>query len=103
MNAKQFHRISQAHSRSGLSIAAFCRKQRFPVYSFHYWRRRFGQQRLAADFVEVKVQDPPFSPPAAAPCSITLSYHGATLTLGEGFSTPFLRACLQAIREASPC
>ncbi len=103
MNAQQFHRISKTHSRSGLSIAAFCRKQRLPVHSFHYWRRRFGQDRPASDFVEVKVQDPPSSPPAASPSSFTLSFHGATLTLTEGFSSQALRACLQAIRDASSC
>lgn len=103
MNTQQFHRISRAHSRSGLSIAAFCRKQRLPVYSFHYWRRRYGQERPASDFVEVKVQDRSSSPPAVPPSFITLSYHGATLTLADGFSTPSLRACLQAIRQASSC
>lgn len=103
MNAQQFRRISKAHSRSGQSIAAFCRQERLPVHCFHYWRRRFGQERLASDFVEVKVQDPPSSPSAASPASITLSFHGATLTLSEGFSPQSLRACLQAIREASSC
>ncbi len=103
MNAQQFHRISKAHTRSGLSIAAFCRKQGLPVHSFHYWRRRFGQERLASDFVEVKLQDLPSSPSAAPPSPIRLSFHGATLTLTEGFSTQSLRACLMAIREASSC
>ncbi len=103
MNAQQFHRISTAHSRSGLSIAAFCRKQRLPVHSFYYWRRRLGQERPASDFVEVKVKGPPSSPHAASPSSITLSFHGATLTLTEEFSSQSLRACLQAIRDASSC
>lgn len=105
MNAQEFHRLTNAQARSGQSIAAFCREKGIAAPTFHYWRRRFGTSPVASasGFVEVQVRNRPAFPPCASPCSITLTFHGATLTLTEGFSPASLSACLLALQEVAAC
>lgn len=110
MNAQTFARLHQAQVRSGISIAAFCRKRGLALSSFHYWRRRYGSVPAGGGFVEVQITEPfpppqsalPTPPVAVAP-AIGLLYRGASLSLPAGFSPSALRQCLEVLREALPC
>jgi hypothetical protein len=101
MNAKTFARLHRAHARSGLSIAAFCRRQRVALSTFHYWRRRFPAPDAPSDFVELRLGDQAALPIRTSP--IRLELRGATLTLPENFSESSLRQVLAALRECLPC
>jgi hypothetical protein len=48
----RWREIVRRQSRSGLSVAAFCRRSRIPPASFYFWRRKL---REAATFTEVRV------------------------------------------------
>ncbi|HLP41363.1 MAG TPA: hypothetical protein VK465_07640 [Fibrobacteria bacterium] len=110
MNALIFARLHQAHVRSGLSIAAFCRKRGLALSSFHYWRRRFGASPATDGFIEVQLTDPPLpaqpsptAPPGLGEQPLVLLYRGAHLTLPPGFSASALGQCLDVLKEALPC
>lgn len=108
MNAQTFARLHQAQVRSGISIAAFCRKRGLALSSFHYWRRRYGSAPAADGFVEVQLSEPPQpvlpkTPVALEPPPIGLLYHGASVSLPAGFCPSSLRQCLEVLREALPC
>ena len=113
MNAQTFARLNQAQVRSGLSIAAFCRKRGLALSSYHYWRRRYGASSTPDGFVEVQLTEPshpsaPAQPALSTPAllmtqPIGLLYRGAHLSLPTGFSPSALRQCLEVLREALPC
>lgn len=50
MRTKSDHwqKIIQAHTKSGLSAAAFCRKKKINIYQFRWWQRRFRKDELKA-------------------------------------------------------
>lgn len=113
MNAQTFARLQTAQVRSGISIAAFCRKRGLALSSYHYWCRRYGTAPSADGFVEVQVSEPlhssrlpqPFlsTPPVAMEPPISLHFRGASLSLPVGFSPSALRQCLDVLKEALPC
>ncbi len=72
--------IIERHERSGLSIAAFCRRQCVPASSFFAWRRKLrsgGSAPAEAAFAEVRIAREPSAGgvvaplPLAAPCVTT--------------------------------
>jgi hypothetical protein len=104
MNAQTFARLHTAQLRSGLSIAAFCRKRGLALSSYHYWRRRFGGPAAPGGFVEVHLAEPALPVhPAASERPLTLDFRGARLSLPAGFSSTSLRQCLEVLQEALPC
>lgn len=100
MNAKTFNRLSRKQARSGLSIAAFCRKQGVAISTYHYWRKRSHVSLAQGGFVEFHIGEE-VTMPAAGP--IRLEFRGATLILPETFSVQSLRHCLEAVRVSIPC
>ena len=113
MNAKTFARLHQAQVRSGISIAAFCRKRGLALSSFHYWRRRYGGTPATHGFVEVQLNAPSHpalalhsslqTPPAVVEPPIGLLYRGANISLPVGFSPSALRQCIEVLKEVLPC
>jgi hypothetical protein len=99
VNANSFARLNRKHARSGLSIAAFCRKQGVALSTYHYWRRR-GAAPADGDFVELRLGEAAPTPPATP---IRLELRGATLSLPENFSVQSLRRCLEAVRDCLSC
>jgi hypothetical protein len=91
---------------SGLSVRAFCQRQRLAVPSFYAWRRtirqRDGRAHPAAapiTFVPVQVRHDATDPPAALELVLT---HGRCLRIPPGFDPAHLHALLRAL-EGSPC
>ena len=93
MNSKSFAKLALAHSRSGLSIRAFCRKAGIAPWSFYYWHRRARPHSLPAkEFVELHLDS---NSPSAPASSFRLDFRGASLTLPNAT----LRQCLQILRD----
>jgi transposase len=92
--------------RSGLSVRAFCQRQRLAVPSFYAWRRTLRQRDgrvqpapAPVTFLPVQVRhDAPYQP---LPLELVLA-HGRCLRIPPGFDPAHLRALLRAL-EAAPC
>ena len=96
MNAESYRKFSLTHSRSGLSIRAFCRKAGIPPWSFYYWRRRALATPLAKkDFVELRLKA---ESPTPLSDGFRLEFRGASLLLPPNA----LRQCLEILRDF-PC
>jgi len=81
--------------RSGLSVAAFCRRERVSPPSFYHWRKRLA----AADrplFVPVQVAD---DAPASAGLEIELP-GGAVVRLPAGTSRELVSLAIEAAARA---
>jgi len=92
--------------RSGLSVRAFCHRQRLAVPSFYAWRRTLRQRDGRAQpapapvtFLPVQVRNDATDPPA--PLELVLA-HGRCLRIPPGFDPAHLRALLLALEDA-PC
>ena len=102
MNTRNFERLSRKQARSGLTIAAFCRKQGVALSTFHYWRHRKAAP-ADGDFVELRLGQAAIATPTPPAMPIRLEFRGATLTLPEQFSSQALCHCLEALRDCLPC
>ena len=71
-----WHQRLERFARSGLSIAAFCRREGVSQPSFYSWRRRLGEG--SPRFLPVRVV-----PPATAPVELLLP-SGCVLRLSPG-------------------
>jgi transposase-like protein len=78
-SAAQWREIVRGQARSGLSVAAYCRRARVPQSSFYAWRRRL---RDAATFAEVRVTSEPTG--AAGAIEVRLK-GGRCLVVRAGF------------------
>ena len=92
--------------RSGLSVRAFCQRQRLAVPSFYAWRRtlrqRDGQaQPASASVTFVPVQIRHDSPDERPPLELVLA-SGRCLRIPPGFDPAALRALLDLL-EGPPC
>ena len=82
--------------RSGLSVAAFCRREQISPPSFYQWRRRLAngpRSESAPQFVPVSIQ-----PPAGADFEIRLP-SGVSVVAPSGFEQAALRRLLQVVAE----
>ncbi len=59
-SAEQWRSMLQAHSQSGLSQEAFCRREGVSTTSLSNWRKRLGDD--AASAIASGVMPPPFPP-----------------------------------------
>ena len=50
--------IIKGWQRSGLSQRKFCEQNHIAYHSFHYWYKRFRDQKPSASFVPVHIQPP---------------------------------------------
>lgn len=90
--------------KSGLSVAAFCRREEISVPSLYAWRRRFSSAEVLAtaapQAAPSEVQNPPFVPVKlkSAPISIELLLtSGHILRLPEDFDVGRLATLLKAV------
>ena len=82
--------------RSGLSIAAFCRKEQISAPSFYQWRRRLTNgsgSEPAPQFVPVAI-----TPPARTDFEIRLP-GGVSVVAPGGFEEASLRRLLKVVAE----
>lgn len=87
----------EGQRRSGLSIAAFCRRERISQPSFYSWRKRLaGSAAERPLFVPVQVAD---DAPASAGLEIELP-GGAVVRLPSGASQELIRLAIAAAARA---
>jgi hypothetical protein len=105
------------HARSGLSIAAFCRREGLAPHAFRWWRREIDRRdrrgttdeevqapspaselALHSAFVPVQVvPDAPKPVPERSPIEIVLP-GGPTVRVIRGFDPPTLDAVLSVLK-----
>ena len=94
-------RLDRFH-RGGLSVRAFCARERLPESAFYFWKRQ-----LAARDAQAKLATPAFVPvrvlPAAPPPLEVLLPGGRVVRVPPGFDPAQLRAVLTALAEDEPC
>lgn len=99
--------VLSRHAGSGLSVAAFCRREKLTQPSFYAWRRtmreRDGQRpkairsrRPAQDFLPVRVTD---LPPRESSITIELA-EGSVLRLPEATPAVRIAELVRALQEA---
>jgi hypothetical protein len=88
-----WHQRLERFAHSGLSIAAFCRREGVSQPSFYAWRRRLGEN--SPRFLPVRV-----IPPAAAPVEVLLP-SGCVLRLSPGCELAWVRDLLEVLGVSS--
>lgn len=94
--------IVQRQARSGLSVAAFCRRLQIPQATFYVWRRKV---REAAAFAEVRVA-PDLAPRPTRDSATTSGIElvlaeGRRILVGPGFDRSTLLALLDALEQGT--
>jgi hypothetical protein len=93
----KWQRIIRGHRGSGLSVAAFCRRERVPQSSFFAWKRRLASESGPA-FVEVRddaVADEA-QPADDTPLELLLG-RDRRLVIRRGFDAQALREVVRAL------
>ena len=93
----------EARRKSGLSIAAFCKKKGISETAYYYWRRKLAvgvskpQGPSASDFLEVVM---PVSPPAVLELVFS---SGSRLKINPGVDPKMLNQVLSTLKQAGLC
>lgn len=79
---------------SGLSIAAWCRKNGIPPHAFYYWQSKLFPKAPTSrsDFAELKADEENFKP------GVILEYQGFRIHLHENFDCVVLKRCLEVLK-----
>jgi transposase-like protein len=102
-----WRRTLTAFGKSGLSVRAFCRREKLPETAFYFWRRTIHQRGLAPRSPKQRrrAKPPAFVPlvlgsiPSAA--DITLELRGGrSLRLSESFPVDRLAGLVLALEAA---
>jgi len=98
--------VMETRKESGLSIAAFCKKEGISEAAFYYWRKKLivanskqnkQDSRTCARFIEVAMpKNNPFA------LELVLS-SGNTLRIGFGVDTKTLSGVLSVLRQVGLC
>ncbi|SRR5579884_1023277 len=97
---KKWQGLLGEQSKSGQSVAAFCRERGQSVSLFYYWRQRLTQP-TTTKFLEVKV--PASAPAQTDGCDQAIEVrvqHGRSLLVAPGFDANHLRALLAVVESA---
>jgi hypothetical protein len=100
-----WRRTLQQWQHSGLSVRAFCLRQRLAEAGFYAWRRTLAQRDRVESppsppaFVAVNVVEQPQATPVAI--EVVLG-NGRVLRIGAGFDRDVLVRVVQAL-EGRPC
>ena len=93
----------EAHRQSGLSIAAFCKKEGLSEAAYYYWRRKLAggvlqaKEKSPPDFLEVVVA-------GSHNAALELVFSGGpTLRIPPGADHKNLSHVLSALRQAGLC
>ncbi len=101
--APRWRELITEFTRSGETIAAFCRRRDLKAPTFYQWRRRLSTQgalpRAPAPFLPIEVRPPV---PAGSGVEVLLR-NGRRLRLERGFDPAVLAAALAALEESAPC
>jgi len=106
MRTKSDHwqKIIQAHTKSGLSAAAFCRQREINIYQFRWWQRRFRRDEGLSpkvkpdDFLRLR-PDPELRRDRPAGIHLCLP-NGIRILVEPGFDPVTLRNVVAAIQSA---
>jgi hypothetical protein len=99
---QQWRRRLESWQRSGLSVAAFCRRSGVAEQHFYAWRRILAQRDAAQPgFVAVRVEGAPGPDPDGS-VEVILG-NGRRLRVGPGFDAATLRQAVAALEEVPPC
>jgi len=96
--------VIEAHQESGLSVAAFCKKEGISEAAYYYWRRKLAggmpksKEKSSPEFLEVVL---PKSNNAMALELVLVS--GNTLRINPGADNKILSRVLSALRQAGLC
>ncbi|RPI72868.1 MAG: hypothetical protein EHM45_21595 [Desulfobacteraceae bacterium] len=110
MRTKSDHwqKTIQAHIKSGLSAAAFCRQRKINIYQFRWWQRRFRKDETKSlktkpgDFLRLM---PDSEPQRDRKSGIQLYFpNGIRVEIEPGFDPAALRNVMAAIQvdQANP-
>lgn len=101
---RQFwHMAFEAHRESGLSVAAFCKKEGISEAAYYYWRRK-----LACGIPKSKEKSSPEFLEVVLPGNNTMALElvlssGNTLRINPGADNKILSQVLAALRQAGLC
>ena len=99
---QQWRQCLERWQRSGLSVAAFCRRQGVSEARFYAWRRTLARRDAAQPaFVPVRVLSEPASVPDGR-LELVLC-NGRRLLLARGFDATTLRQVLAVLEEEASC
>jgi hypothetical protein len=90
-------------SRSGQSVAAFCRERDLRAWQFYEWKKRL-RRREAGTFVEVQIARAAelVRPPGAGSRAIEIRLkEGRSLVVEPGFEASHLRALLAVLESGT--
>jgi hypothetical protein len=99
---RQWRQWLRAWQRSGLSVAAFCRRQGLAEARFYAWRRLLAQ-RDAEQRAFVPVQVLSESTPASGRMLEVILTSGRRLRVPGGFDAATLRQVLTVLEEGPTC
>lgn len=101
---RQFWQMAiEAHKESGLSIAAFCKKEGVSEAAYYYWRRKLAgdvtgpKEKSATNFLEVVI---PGNNTFAVELALT---SGNTLRISSVADNKILSDVLSALKQAGLC
>lgn len=102
-SAEEWRKIIGDQRRSGLSVAAFCRRARVQLVTFYGWRRRLRGEH---GFVELKIADDAVAsvPRAGSPGSPALELRlprERSVLIPPGFDPASLRALLDVLDHSA--
>lgn len=101
---QQFWQMAmEAHQESGLSIAAFCKKEGIAEAAYYYWRRKLAggvskaKEKSSPEFLEVVL-------PRSNNAALELVFSsGNTLRINPGADHKILSQVLSALKQAGLC
>jgi hypothetical protein len=89
---KKWRGLVSEQTRSGQSVAEFCRGRNLCAPHFYWWKKRL-RENVTKKFVEVQVGDPTPRAPSDPRVEIRLQ-NGRSLMVGRGFDPEHVRALL---------
>ena len=98
IDAQRRARLLAAFDRSGLSAAAFARRERLNYTTFCGWRHRRARSKATPAFIEVEVP----GPATVSPLTIELG-KVTRLTLTSVGQVELVAALIQALNPKSAC
>ena len=95
--------LMEEYSRSGLTVAVFCKERGLSVASFYQWRKKLLQQAepSVATLLPVKLVSTSEQQPTGRSCIQILTPAGMSLAVSAATSEDDLVKLLRAITEAS--
>ncbi len=86
---------------SGMSVAAYCRKEKIAENTFYNWRKRFSEALDSARGVPfIKV---PFAAPSSAERIELVLPNGARISMPLGFDVSLLRDVVRVLASLRSC